>query len=818
MGEKAFYLAYLMQQGYPVNPGFVISANSFWEFLQGINYSDPLLADFPNSNLHFNLYDYQQLKAIAQSINYHILSANLPPKLSANLASAINHLNAEVVTFQIYLAYRDLETCGILETIICQAKPEEFTQKIKEVWTQIFQAKSLFYWQTHQIEILELQPVILVQPLKSAIASGKMLVFSKSWQLFATYGLEVSMDLGQIIPDSYIISPEKCTIQDQKLGNKIIAYNPDPRIEKNIYTDTWQEVYHTQLPIPDFFTALQAFLLPEKLQKEFALDEKKLQQLIDLTYKITTKINTDFSLKWSFSQKGESGNIKIFLTDFQLLKQDNQNIEYLPKLSAPKLSAPKLSARFPEKPMTNSIIIRGISASAGKTTGKVKVINHFAPKLEEFPEGTILVVSAITPSFLPLVKKASAIISEQGGITSHAAILAREIGIPAVVGATNATEIIQTGNFVFIDGNKGEISIVEKLNYSPQKQDTEVQKNPISHNSFPIASKLFVNLSQINSIERVKKLPIDGVGLLRSELMAIEILENHHPLWWIQQGRESELIERMVAQLSHFAAAFAPQPIFYRSLDLVLLNSGDQQIAFSEVPKNLETQYTETQDCQFCQFSDHQNQASELILSDKNDNINPILGQHGTFSYMLEPSLLDLEINILSQVCKFGYSNVNLILPFVRSVEEFKFCRNRIESKWQNKPHNFQLWIMAEVPSILFLLPEYVKAGVQGISIGTNDLTQLLLGVDREQEQMASAFDSHHPAVMKAIKHLISQVKKADIPCSICGDAPALHPEIIDDLVRWGITSISVNVDAVEKTYNAIARAEQRLILEAARR
>ena len=156
-------------------------------------------------------------------------------------------------------------------------------------------------------------------------------------------------------------------------------------------------------------------------------------------------------------------------------------------------------------------------------------------------------------------------------------------------------------------------------------------------------------------------------------------------------------------------------------------------------------------------------------------------------------------------------------MPYVRSLEEFQFCRSRIETKWKDKPNHFQIWIMAEVPSVLFLLPEYVKEGVQGIAIGTNDLTQLLLGVDREKEEIKSYFNTRNPAVMRAIKDLIFKAKSAGIPCSICGDAPALYPEIIDDLIRWGITSISVNLNAVEKTYKAIARAEQRLILEAAR-
>jgi pyruvate,water dikinase len=180
--------------------------------------------------------------------------------------------------------------------------------------------------------------------------------------------------------------------------------------------------------------------------------------------------------------------------------------------------------------------------------------------------------------------------------------------------------------------------------------------------------------------------------------------------------------------------------------------------------------------------------------------------------------VFELELKALATVQQAGYSNIHLILPFVRTVEEFAFCRRKVEQAGLTDVSQFQLWIMAEVPSVLFLLPEYVKAGVAGISIGTNDLTQLLLGVDREQGQFARVFDERHPAVMRAIAQLIEMAKSAGIPCSICGQAPALYPEIIDKLVEWGITSISVEQEAVKRTYQAITRAEQRLILAAARR
>lgn len=177
-----------------------------------------------------------------------------------------------------------------------------------------------------------------------------------------------------------------------------------------------------------------------------------------------------------------------------------------------------------------------------------------------------------------------------------------------------------------------------------------------------------------------------------------------------------------------------------------------------------------------------------------------------------------MELTALSHVQHAGYHNIRLILPFVRTVEEFAFCRRKVEQAGLTEIAEFELWIMAEVPSVLFLLPEYVKAGVQGISIGTNDLTQLLLGVDRDQAVLAKSFDEHHPVVMDAISRLIEMARKAGIPCSICGQAPALYPEIITKLVEWGITSISVEPEALQRTYQAILRAEQSLLLEAARR
>jgi pyruvate,water dikinase len=363
------------------------------------------------------------------------------------------------------------------------------------------------------------------------------------------------------------------------------------------------------------------------------------------------------------------------------------------------------------------------------------------------------------------------------------------LGIPAIVSARNATNIIQTGERILLDGDRGEVYLRdgekiaqgdhEDFDFSHEK--SYVRDGFSNHRILPmIGTKLLVNLSQSNLIEKVRNLPVDGVGLLRSELMLLNILHGENPYNWIANGRETELLDRLSKQIQEFVQAFTPRPIFYRSLDWY-----------------------------------HQD------LSSYHGRENPpasILGEHGTASYLKNPGVFELELKALARLQKDGYSNIYLMLPFVRTVEEFIFCQRKVVEFGLTENPQFQLWIMAEVPSVLFLLPEYIKSGVRGISIGTNDLTQLILGVDRETEDLSPLLNQRHPAIMGTIFQLIKMAQAGGISCSICGQAPVLYPEIIDQLIQWGIDSISVEPEAVEITYHTIASAEQRLILTAARK
>ncbi len=822
MGDKAFDLSQLWQRGYPVVPGFVVPAIALWEFLEILGQSEPILADLPHSSFHLDVDNPHQLQQVAQQIRHQIIAAALPPAWASSLSTAAEVCQAPAMILHPSVALpakswqvsrlklessnqpSNLQPFGILESHTCLRQPEAVALALKRVWAELFRARSLFYWQRHGISIQQLTMAVLVQPLWDAIASGTLTLDRVECNIQATWGNGKTLLKGEVLPDTYQLQVATGTVKTQALGSKTRAYRvsnvsatapedlqqgardwglgtgeedtltrghsdagrPLTKFSASPRLPLWASSTRPVPLVPSpSESGLQAYLLSEEQQKQYALEEKYLKQLIELCQQLTAQVSPAFYLEWTICQPPGSIEPQLYITHFS------------PQLSTLNSKASMSS----QPPIQNFIpqIFRGLPAAAGRVTAPAQVIIGNPQNLEAIPPGRILVAPSIAPDWLPLLKSAAGIVTEHGGMTSHAAIIARELGIPAVVSAAGVTQLIQTGEFLMVDGDQGEIYRVKDI---PSETESLRQLNP--HSPLPpIATQLFVNLSLPDSLERIVGLPVDGVGLLRSELMMLEALENLHPSEWLRQGLKNELIERLAQLIVQFAAAFAPRPVFYRSLD----------------------------------WRSHEFQFLAGDTSSPKPEVNPIVGLRGTRRYLSDPTYFDLELAALEQVLFNGYTNVQLILPFVRAVEEFTFCRRRVEQAGLFDNPHFQLWIMAEVPSVLFLLPDYVKAGVQGISIGTNDLTQLLLATDRDQEQLGSTLNGRHPAVKQALKQIIQMARTTGIPCSICGQAPAQYPELIDLLVKWGITSISVDVNDVEGTYTAIARAEQRLLLEAAR-
>jgi len=793
VGDKAFYLGLLAQRGYPVVPGFVISSAIFQSFLEQIEWAEPMFADLPYSSLHVDVDSPRQLQTVAQQIRKTLKVAPLPEDWLRLLEEAIQPWQASALIFRPSIALPSgfdptvsLKATGLLEARVCQANKEDIAQSLKQVWTELFRAKSLLYWQRLRIQPQQINFAVLIQPIANVIASGDVQIQDKHLDIRAIWGLGKGLTSGEVMPDLYQVDLQTGTHAYQAAA-KLYAYQLAPGTDQVAAYISFPNCYHP--------------VLVEPLQQiQPVLDEVQLQHLIHLTQQTAIDLGSHLELEWILIDQKQAPPTFHLTQVTPDLKQKRWSRELNPlKPTEDQFSVSPVSARsLPSSPVSAPPLLTGLAAAPGTIVAPAWVNHQSIPPQLNTPNGAdlpaggiILVAPNITPDWLPWIKQAVAIVTEQGGMTSHGAILAREIGIPAITGALNATQLIQTGDRLLIDGDRGEVYKVAEQESGQKEPGLSVREpgtlylNPQFLPDRPptqIATQLLVMLSQTDALARVTDLPIDGVGLLRSELMLLEVLEQHHPDWWVQQGQQAELTDRLAQQIQQFAQVFAPRPVFYRSTDL-----------------------------RSHEFS-HLAEAQQSIAEP-----NPMLGLRGTWRYQTDPALFEIELAALRQVQQQGYTNVHLILPFVRTVEEFQFCRQKIEQIGLTQNSLFQLWIMAEVPSVLLLLPDYIQAGVQGIAIGINDLTQLILGVDRDQPQLATAFNSLHPAVMKAIQQLIQTARQAEIPCSICGHATGQYPEMIEALVRWGITAISVNPDEVMSVRQTIVRAEYRLLLDAAR-
>jgi len=770
VGEKAFHLSQLAQQGYPVVGGFVLPAQMMREFLSNLNWLEPLFADLPDSSLHLNVHDFRQLQTIAQRMQQEILAADLPRHWVAALAAQIPQLQAPTLILRASLSVQsDISSnyaatterwTDLWDAPICPPDVALVEAGLKQSWATLFRAKSLLCWTRLNLQLHHLHLAVLVQPMQTTIASGTLHATATSFEIQSTWGLGIALRRGEVVPDFYRVEAQTGALQSQQLGSKGFAYGSKPGGIEN-----WVSTEMAEMNLPHTPPFLQTYLPSQGQQEQYVLSALELDALVQLAQSLRPSLGETFSLEWAFCQAAATAEPRFYLT------------KATPLAPLPPAVSPQPCPR-PVTEADQRLLVQGIAAAGGQVVAKTQIVTD-ARGVLNLPPGVILVASTILLTWLPRLEKVAGIVTEQGGVTSHGAIVARELGIPAIVGAVNATQLLQSGEWVLLDGDRGAVYSASQADANAVVDKQHLTRPPQRFTDTPIATQLLVNLSQASALERVRHLPVEGVGLLRSELMLVRALDQQHPQLWLKQGRQSELVNLIAAQIRQFTQVFAPRPVFYRTLDI----------------------------------RSHEFQA---LAGGALSEANPMLGMRGTFSYMRDPALFDVELAAIVQVQQSGGDNLRVLLPFVRTVEEFIFCRERVAQSGLFRSPDFQLWIMAEVPSVIWLLPDYVKAGVQGISIGTNDLTQLILAADRDQGQMAATFEARHPAVMRAIEQLIQSAKQLGIPCSICGQAPVQYPDLIESFVRWGITSLSVEAEAVEQTYETIARVERKISLEVA--
>jgi pyruvate,water dikinase len=435
-----------------------------------------------------------------------------------------------------------------------------------------------------------------------------------------------------------------------------------------------------------------------------------------------------------------------------------------------------------------ALLVSGLGAAPGRVTGPVRVLRG-PEEGDQLQAGEILVAAMTSPDWVPFLRRAGGLVTDGGGMTCHAAIVSRELRIPCIVGTRSATKVLRDGEVVTLDGKEGKVYAGRDTSEAPTIVPASVAGAPASSLATlaapaiePLATRVYANLAIAAHAQSVAALPVDGVGLLRAEFMIADALGGVHPKQLIAEGKQEEFVTKMSESVLTIASAFAPRPVVYRTHDFRTnefrkLRGGEQFEPEEE---------------------------------------NPMIGFRGCYRYVQDPALFRLELDVLARVRERS-PNVHVMIPFVRTLWELEACLALIDGHSLGKQRGLLRWVMAEVPSVAYRIPEYAKLGVDGVSIGSNDLTQLVLGVDRDSALCAELFDEADAAVLDAIARIVTAARACGMTTSLCGQAPSNRPEFAEKLVALGIDSISVNPDAVPTVRQVIAAAERRIVLANAR-
>lgn len=412
---------------------------------------------------------------------------------------------------------------------------------------------------------------------------------------------------------------------------------------------------------------------------------------------------------------------------------------------------------------TQAFLVKGAPASPGVGFGKVVVVSNDPREVEHVQTGDVLVTEMTTPDFVPAMKRASAIVTDKGGRTCHAAIVSRELGIPCIVGTGNATQVLKVGEEVTVNATEGKVYAGRLDMKAEAAAGVRYKKTK---------TRLYTNLADPERAGDVAKQNVDGVGLLRAEFIIAHHVKEH-PRHMIEEGKGKEFSEKLAEGISVFAKAFNPRPVVYRTTDF--------------------------------KTNEYRNLVGGAKFEDTEEN--PMIGFRGAFRHLKDPEVFDLELEAIKMV-ESKYPNLNIMIPFVRTPEELRQVKEVLAKKGVAKG---KFWIMVEVPSTVILLDKFLDVGVDGVSIGSNDLTQLTLGVDRDNAKYAEMFDERNEAVMWSLERIITTCAKRGVTVSICGQAPSFYPDMTEKLVSWGITSVSVSPDMIDQTRNVIGDVEKKM-------
>ncbi len=748
-GGKGANLGELTQAKIPVPPGFVITAQTFFRFLHESGMREKVIDRVKTVNVD----SHDELQAAADTIMSLIASQPMPESLANDITSAYAELEQKV-GIEPFVAVRSSATAedsattsfaGMNETFLNVKGPDQLVDAVKRCWASLYGARVIFYRRKQNIPEENIGIAVAVQVMINSEKSGVMFTINPSNSdpstivIEGAYGLGDSVVSGSVSPDHYEVNKDSLRITKQIISTKNFkdVRGPNGGVE------------HVDLSHDEATSA--------------SLGDDEVIELARLGKRIEDHYGKPQDIEWAI----EGGSVYIVQTR---------------PVTATGASS---EAQAEVAPHERTEIVRGLGASPGMASGTARVLAGIEES-DRFRKGDILVTRMTAPDWVPLMRLSSAIITDEGGMTAHAAIVSRELGIPCVVGTRDGTSRIADGEQVTVDAREGVVyrGIIPELAKEVKPRVSALSNPAMGIAEVATGTKLYVNLGEPDMAHDVAAMPVDGVGLLRAEFMVLAITNNVHPRALIRDGRGDELMNKLADGLRTFAEAFNPRPVVFRATDF--------------------------------RSNEYRNMEGGDQFEPK--EANPMIGYRGAYRYISEPDLFDLELRALAKVRNdYRLRNVHLMIPFARTLWEMEAVAKLVEkTDLLHGRDPMEFWVMAEVPSIVFRLADYADLGVTGVSIGSNDLTQLVLGVDRDSEKVAPLFDERDFAVEETMRLIIEGCRELGLTSSICGQAPSVYPELTEKLVEWGVTSISVNPDVAIRTRQIIASAERRLLLEEA--
>ncbi len=767
VGGKNANLGEMISSGLPVPPGFAVTAHSYEKFIKETHIAEKIYAIINETVTDKN--DPKQYDAASRKIRKLIEKSAVPEKIEKAVKSAYRELNKQLNLKNVFVAVRSSATAedlpgasfaGQQETYLNVKGADELIEKVVKCWSSLFTPRAIFYRNEQGFAHDKVFISVGVQKMVNSRAAGVIFTLNPvtgdtdEIVIEGNYGLGETVVSGAVTPDDFVIDKGTLKLKETRIARKTVKHIRDTKTGETVNVD-----------------------VPENEQKQPCVNEEEILKLAELAKRIEQHYGNAQDIEWAIDED-LSFPKNVFIV------QSRPETVWSGK-PMEKVTQSEEKKRIREREELKVVVKGQAAGKRGYGVGVAKVVFSPDEASENMHKGDVLVTDMTNPDFVPFMKIASAIVTNKGGVTSHAAIVSRELSIPCVVGTETATQVMKTGKEYTVDSRNGVIyegvmrEAVETT-VTPGATGTFV----VSADSVPVtATKILMNLGVPEKIEDYKNLPFEGIGLMRTEFILAAAI-GEHPLHFIETGESQKFVVKLAEGIATVARAIQPRPVVVRLSDFKT------------------------------------NEYRELKGGDKYEIVeeNPMLGWRGCSRYISKwyKEAFKLECQAIKKCrTEWGLKNVWVMLPMVRTVWEAEKVLAIMKEEDLERSRDFKVWFMAETPSIAIMADEFSKM-VDGFSIGSNDMTQGILMIDRDSERLGQMgyFDERDPAVKRIIAHLIKVAHENGCTVSICGEGPSNLPDFAEFLVRAGIDSISVNNDAIVATKKHVASVEQKIILE----